>query len=562
MYLLHNARIYTLHPLHPHATALAVDGERIRAVGGESLLDEFDGKGERIDLEGRAVIPGLIDAHMHLSAYALGLQQVNCETTTRAECLAGIAERVAHTPPGEWILGHGWNQNMWSEGYGRATDLDAVAPENPVYLTAKSGHAAWVNSRAMSLAGISASTEDPPGGRIQRDEQGHPSGILFEAAMDLVAKVIPPFTPQQIAQAIRTAQKTLWQFGVTFVHDFDEMVCFAALQILQANGELGIRVLKGIPLESMSHAIELGLRSDFGNDMLRIGAVKMFADGALGPRTAAMYQPYVGEPDNTGILLMDAKDLFEQGRLAVTNGLHLAVHAIGDRAVHETIEGFARLRTFEASTLSQQATESQDVRPPFNKTHGKLRHRIEHVQLIQPEDAQRMAELDLIASMQPIHATSDYLMADCYWGERSEFAYAWRLLLNRGIRLAFGSDAPVESPNPFWGIHAAVTRRRQDGSPGPQGWYPQQRLQRIEALQGFTINAAYASGMEDRLGTLAPGYLADLLVLNEDPFTCPEEQLAQLHPLATMVGGKWVYIEPGAKFLESASIDARPPSER
>jgi hypothetical protein len=283
-----------------------------------------------------------------------------------------------------------------------------------------------------------------------------------------------------------------------------------------------LRVIKSIPLEDLTHAVELGLRSGFGDDFLRIGSVKIFADGALGPHTAAMLQPFENEPENRGMLMMDAEELYEHGRLAVENGLSLAVHAIGDRANHEVLNAFAQIRQHEVVKLP-------------------LRHRIEHVQIIHPDDAPRLAAMGVIASMQPVHATSDMLMADRYWGMRSALAYGWRTQLNNGAILAFGSDAPVEVPNPFWGLHAAVTRQRPDGSPGPEGWYPVQRLSLIEALQAYTGGAAYAAGMEDRLGKLAPGYLADLLILDHDPFNCSPEEIRDIHPLATMVGGEWVW---------------------
>jgi predicted amidohydrolase YtcJ len=234
-----------------------------------------------------------------------------------------------------------------------------------------------------------------------------------------------------------------------------------------------------------------------------------------------MLQPYLGEPENQGMLLLDAEELFERGRLAVENGLSLAVHAIGDRANHEVLDAFAQLKQLEAG-----------------KT---LRHRIEHVQLIHPNDAGRLADLGVIASMQPIHATSDMRMADRYWGERAAFSYAWRTQQAHGAVLAFGSDAPVESPNPFWGLHAAVTRRDANGAPGPGGWYPAQRLTIAEALRGFTSGAAYAAGLEGRLGRLAQGYLADLIVLDIDPFTCQPEELRDIQPVATMIGGEWVF---------------------
>jgi predicted amidohydrolase YtcJ len=308
-----------------------------------------------------------------------------------------------------------------------------------------------------------------------------------------------------------------------------------ALQSLQQRGELHLRVLKGIPLPDLQYAVGLGLRSGFGDDMLRIGGVKAFMDGALGPQTAAMIQPFAGgletgQENSRGMLFMDAEELFEHGRLAAQSGLPLAVHAIGDRANHEVLEAFGHLRRFEQ--------ENQ-----ITSLGGRLRHRIEHVQLLHPDDAGKLADLSVTASMQPIHASSDMLMADRYWGERAAYSYAWKLPLEHGANLAFGSDAPVESPNPFWGLHAAVTRRRKDGSPGPQGWIPAQRIGLQAALLAYTQGAAYAAGMEDRLGKLVPDYLADLIVLDQDPFELEADELFKLKPSATMVSGEWVFQE-------------------
>ena len=240
-----------------------------------------------------------------------------------------------------------------------------------------------------------------------------------------------------------------------------------------------------------------------------------------------MLQPYEGEPDNRGIAMLDAEEIFEPGRLAVENGLSLAIHAIGDRANHEVLEAYTQLRQLE-----------QNI-PPLSGR--RLRHRIEHVQIIHPDDVHRLAQLHIIASMQPIHAISDFPMADRYWGSRAVHSYAWRTILNFGTVMAYGSDAPVESPNPFWGLHAAVSRRRPDGSPGPDGWYPAQRLTLTDALHGFTVGAAYAAGMENRLGKLAPGYLADLLILDTELFNCSVDELRDIRPAATMIAGKWVY---------------------
>jgi predicted amidohydrolase YtcJ len=274
----------------------------------------------------------------------------------------------------------------------------------------------------------------------------------------------------------------------------------------------------------MEVAARLGLRTGMGDDMLRIGPVKLFSDGALGPHTGAMFEPYVDEPENRGILLMDADDIFEYGREAARAGLSLAVHAIGDRANHEVLDGFARLRDDEVK----------------HKLPA-LRHRIEHVQVLHVEDAGRLAQLGIVASMQPIHALSDMEMADKAWGGRSALAYAWQTQVRHGARLAFGSDAPVDSPNPFWGLHAALTRRRVTGFPGPDGWYPEQRLPLREALEAYTLGPAHAAGMEDRLGRLAAGYLADLIVLEVDPFACDPSALREIQPRATMVGGDWVW---------------------
>jgi predicted amidohydrolase YtcJ len=258
--------------------------------------------------------------------------------------------------------------------------------------------------------------------------------------------------------------------------------------------------------------------------MLRIGSIKMFADGALGPRTAAMLEPYEGEPGNRGMLFVDREEIFEQARTAAKGGLSMTIHAIGDRANHEVLAAYAQLREFENS-----------------EGLPNLRHRLEHSQIVHPEDFKKFTEHDIIASVQPIHATSDMLMADRYWGERAQYSYAWRTLMENRVRMSFGSDAPVDSPNPFWGIHAAVTRQRRDDSPSSEGWYPEQKLTVEEAFDGYSIGPAYAAGMENNLGMLAPGFLADLIVVETDPFKCPPEQLQEIKPSATMVGGDWVW---------------------
>jgi predicted amidohydrolase YtcJ len=527
MRVLYHARIHTnaASPAgEPAASALAITNGRIAAVGSDDeILSAFPGA-QREDMRGKTIWPGLTDAHIHMQHYAMALQMIDCETSTRAECLRRVAEKAQSTPPGEWIRGHGWNQNDWPEGFGSLRELDAVAPNHPVYLTAKSLHAAWANSAALRAAGLTAEQVDPEGGKIGRFADGSPNGLLFESAMDLAASAMPSPTVEATAQAIEQAQHNLFRMGITSVHDYDRSTCFSALQMLQAGGRLHLRVVKSIPLEDLEHAVALGLRTGFGNDFLRIGSVKLFADGALGPRTAAMLQPYENDGDNTGILLLDNEQIFEYGQRAAAGGISMAIHAIGDRANHEVLLAYAQLRSFE----------QHNNLPP-------LRHRIEHVQVLHPTDFTRLAALDVIASVQPIHATSDMFTADRHWGSRSAGAYAFRTLLQNGTRMCFGSDAPVESPNPFLGLHAAVTRRRADGSPGQAGWYPDQKLTLEEAIHGFTTGPAYAAGLERTLGRVSPGYLADLIVLEEDPFRVPPDALHSAAPEATMVGGEWVW---------------------
>ena len=527
--ILRGARILTLNPQNPVASTLAIAQGRILAAGQEEpILAAYGNSASIHNLDGLFVLPGLTDAHIHLQHYALNLQKIDCEVPTKAECLKRVEERARNASPGSWILGHGWDHNYWTDGFGTAADLDAIAPHNPVYLTAKSLHASWINSRAMEAAGIDIHTTDPVDGKILRFENGQPTGTLLEGASALVAAVIPEPSLPEVEAAIQQAIPRLWEMGITGVHDFDGAQCFEALQNLHFVGDLKLRVLKSIPLENLSSAIAVGLRSGFGDDWLRIGGVKIFMDGALGPQTAAMLQAYDNSTNNSGMLFISSETLLETGKQAIEHGISLAIHAIGDRANRAALDALELLRRSEHS--------SQGAQSP-----SLLRHRLEHVQILHPKDLPRLAELGVIASVQPIHATSDMLVADRYLGRRARYAYAWRSLLEHNTLLAFGSDAPVDKPNPFAGLYAAVTRRREDGFPGREGWHPEQRLPIAEALHGFTTGPAWAAGMENHVGRLAPGFLADLLILDRSPLDCSPGELKDLKPLATMVGGEWVY---------------------
>ncbi|MCY4022716.1 MAG: amidohydrolase [Anaerolineaceae bacterium] len=530
--ILYNGKIWTQSPASPRVSALALIGERIVASGTDAEMLALAGPNTiRENLDGGQVIPGLTDAHVHWAMTSCSLQEVNVfELPSKEEALDRVAERVRSSAAGEWITGYGWSQDFWPEPhFPAAADLDRVAQENPVYLDAKSGHAAWVNSAALRLCGLNADTRDPEGGYIGRDDAGQPNGMLFETAMDLVSERIPRPDPEQLASLMATAQQRALAAGLTGLHDFDGPDCLQALQILRERGELALRVTKQINCEWIDHALKSGLRSGFGDDWLRIGAQKIFADGALGPRTALMLAPYDDDPENLGVAVVEREEMQALVSRASAAGFASTIHAIGDRAVHDVLDVFETARLEEAS-------RGQDP--------ADLRHRIEHVQLIHPQDIARLKSLGLVASMQPLHATSDYLAAEWGWGDRVKWSYNIRAQLDLGARVALGSDSPVEPIEPLKSLYAAITRRRPDGSPGPEGWLPELRLTPAETMQGFTIGPAWATHMDDRLGRLAPGYLADLVLLDRDPLECDPEELPETQVLGTMVGGIWRYRAP------------------
>jgi len=513
--ILYNGRIRTLDPSLGIVSAVAIADHGVLACGEDQHVQALAAAGtQSIDLGGRTVLPGLIDAHIHLELYAQSLERIDCETDTLTECLHRITLRAAGAPPGAWILGHGWNQNVWGQ-YGDLQELDAAAPRNPVFLTAKSLHAAWANSAALAMAKLDASFCDPPGGKLGRDPEGKLNGLLFESATRLVSDRVPSPSTDSLAASLANAQRQLWAFGITGVHDFDGARCLTALQLLRESGQLGLRVLKHLQLDSLRPALDLGLRSGFGDDWLRIGNLKLFADGALGPRTAAMIEDYDHDPGNRGQLLLDVEAITETGLLARAGGIGLTIHAIGDLANHHALQAVARLR---------------NVGPP-----PALPYRLEHLQLLHPQDFELAAEAGVIASMQPVHAPSDSDMADRYWGRRTAHAYAWRAFAALGVPLAFGSDAPVESPNPFWGLHAAIFRRRPNGTP----WHPEHAVDAESALRAYTHGPALAAGMAKRQGKLSPGSLADLLILEADPLSMPPDRLREQLPVGVIVGGVW-----------------------
>ncbi len=518
-----NGRVHTLDLEKPSASALAIRGSEIVYVGNnDGAKAVFTGEPcEVVDLKGATVIPGLTDAHLHFEYYSMMLQTINAELPTAAEVVTQVEKKARSLPEGKWITGFGWNHNEWGGEFPTADMLDKVAPRHPVSLQAKSGHAIWVNSAALSEVGITDTTPDPEGGHIVRDAAGRATGIILEEAMWLVDRKIPAPTVEELTSAVQFGMQTANKRGLTGIHDFDQPSVFKAFQRLHREGKLTLRVNKGIPLAYLDATVEAGLYTGFGDDMLHLGPLKMIADGALGPKTAWMLAGYDSAPDDTGISTTDVEVLCESTLKANANGLVVAIHAIGDRANREVLDIFA---------------ESKKQNPGSG-----LRNRIEHVQLLAPEDLGRLAELGVIASMQPIHATSDMYIADKHWGSRVAGAYALKTQLEKGAVLALGSDCPVETLDPLIGIHAAVTRRRADGSPGPDGWRPEQRLTVEEAVKGYTQGPAYACGMEDRLGTIKEGYLADLTILDKDIFSLDPMEILNTSVLGTVVDGKFAW---------------------
>jgi predicted amidohydrolase YtcJ len=508
----------------PLATGVAVGNGRIIAVGDDADMRDLCGPDtEQFGLDGRVALPGFTDAHLHLLEYGLSLTGVQLEgLDSVSKVVSAVQERARRTPPGEWIRGWGWNRNLWpGAGFPSKHDLDAVTPEHPVYLVSKDMHSGWANSLALEAAGLARDTPDPVGGRFLREQEtGELTGVLVERARRPMAKVAGPFSKEQQIPALLSAVQSLQRKGVVGVHTMERARGLSALQALWLSGELALRVNVVIPAAGFDHATGLGLAAGFGDEYLRLLAVKSYADGALGSRTADMFEAYETDDDNRGIEVTGSQELHRLVDECSAAGWGMAIHAIGDRA---------NCRVLDALEEHWPTWSAKGIRP-----------RIEHVQLISPQDAPRLGAMGVIASMQPIHCTSDMRMADEHWGERCSGAYAWRSLLESGAVLAFGSDAPVEKPDVLSGIHAAVTRTREDGTPA-DGWHPEQCLIVPEAVYAYTMGAAYASGEERIKGSISPGKQADLVVLSQDIFEAHPQDLLSTEVEATFVAGEAVF---------------------
>ncbi len=527
--ILHNARVYTVDPARPWAEAVACAGGRIVAVGqDDDVLDLSSPRTEIIDAGGRLVLPGLIDGHVHLLWFAT-LRRGHEVNLYGVDSIKELRRRVRHAvesaDPGHWVYGRGWDERLWDVQPARA-HLDDVAPHTPVVLRRMDLHTSWANGAALARAGVTRETPDPPGSCLGRDADGELTGILHEfGATDLVEQHIPQPDAATLQAWLRDAIAEAHRLGLTGALDMrlanEGRESFRLLQALNRRGELDLRVHMAIAAESLTEAAALGLEPGFGDERLWTGHVKVFADGSMGGGTAHMLEPYDDAPDNAGIAVTPPDELCELARQADEAGFSLAVHAIGDRAVRDTIDAMAKF-------------------PREAETTHKLPHLIEHVQVIHPDDLPRLARHGIVASMQPVHVLSDWRTADRVWGRRARYAYAFRSLLDRGTHMSFGSDAPYEALNPMEGIYAAVARRDRSGEP-ESGWYPEERISVAEAVHGFTMGPAYASGRHGVQGSIALGKWADMIVLSRDVFQMPPDEIAQTEALLTIFDGRAVY---------------------
>jgi predicted amidohydrolase YtcJ len=523
-----NGRIMALDKHSAQPTAILARDGRIVAVGTDEDIDSLAAPGtESIDLGGQRVLPGLTDAHFHFYDWSL---RRRCLQLGDIASLAALQRRLAAAAqgvsPGRWIQGQGWNETMWNSArIPTGADLDAATPVHPVILWRSDLHLAVANSRALQAAGIDEGTLDPLRGVIDRDEHGRPTGVLRELAINLVSDAIPPASEDETVAAMKAAALDLYRLGITGLHDFrimggrDGPPAFRAYQRLQAEEALPSRIWMNLPGEQLSEAIALGLRTGLGDDFLRVGHVKLFADGAQGARTAWMMQPYEDTGD-CGMPLMPPEEIEAASGRADAAGLAVAIHAIGDRATSEVVSLLGRL--------------------PRVGPRPAAPHRIEHAQFMRPADCRRLGRRHVVASVQPRHLVDDMALMGPSVGARARYAYAFRALADAGVVLAFGSDCPVADPNPLLGIEAAVTRQRPDGTP-PGGWYPAQRLRVAEAIEAYTRGPAVATGQERRFGAIAPGMAADLVVLDKDILAVNPESIHDIRVVLTILNGRIVY---------------------
>jgi predicted amidohydrolase YtcJ len=523
-----HANIWTGDEARPRAQAVAVFGDRIIAVGSDAEVENLRGPATRtIDASGKLLLPGFNDAHVHFVSGGEQLDSVQLnDATSIDEFVRRIAAQAKKTPKGEWIQGGDWDETKWPGSVLPTKEMiDAVTPDNPVFLSRYDGHSSLANSVALKLAAVTAQTPDPPGGTIVRDAQGNPTGDLKDAATDLVFKVIPPPSHDQLMRAVRRALEHAASVGVTSVQNMDPDYADIAVyaELLQA-GELTTRIYAAPLITQVDDQVKIGIRHAFGGPYLRIGAVKAFADGSLGSRTAYFFEPFLDEPGNHGLLSGEMQPLSlmrDRMMSADAAGIQICTHAIGDQAISMILDLYTEVA----------------------KAHGEAdrRFRIEHAQHMAAKDFDRFAQLNVIASVQPYHAIDDGRWAEARIGhDRASRTYAFRTFLNHGVHVAFGTDWDVAPLNPMLGLYAAVTRATLDGK-NPSGWFPEQKLTVEESVRAYTMGSAYAEFQEKEKGSITPGKLADMVILSDYIFSIDPAKIRDVKVLKTIVGGRVVW---------------------
>ena len=527
-----NADVYTVDKSQPKAEAIAIIGDRIVAVGTAAEIDAWRSSSTKvIDAGGKLLLPGFNDAHVHFLAGGVQLDSINLHDSTGPSDFAQkLAERVKITPKGEWIVGGDWDEERWPQPQLPTRQMiDAVTPDNPVFVNRYDGHEALANSLALKLAGVTAQTQSPAGGEIVKDKQGNPTGILKDAAQSLVDDKIPPLSHERRVRAAKRALAYAARLGVTSVQsmseDYENIRVYSELG---ERGELTARIYAAPALSTWEDEAKIGVRHAWGSSYLRIGAMKAFADGSLGSTTAYFFRPFTDAPHTRGLLSNEMQPLSKmRDRMmhADDAGLQICVHAIGDNAISIILDLFTEVQT----------------------AHGASdrRFRIEHAQHIAPKDFDRFASLNVIASVQPYHAIDDGRWAERRIGpERIKTTYAFRTLLDKGVRLAFGTDWTVAPLDPMKSLYAAVTRATLDGK-NPDGWVPEQKIKLSEAVEAYTMGSAFAEFQEKEKGSITPGKLADLVLLSDDIFKLDPKKIGDVQVDMTMVGGKVVWTRQG-----------------
>jgi predicted amidohydrolase YtcJ len=526
-----NANVWTVDSKLPKAQAVAIIGDRIVAVGSQADVQGWRGASTRvIDAAGKLVLPGFNDAHVHFVSGGQQLDAVDLNDSTSAEeFVKRVAQQASKTPNKQWITGGDWDETKWSPAQLPTKEMiDAVTPDNPVFLNRYDGHMSLANSIALRLAGVTASTPDPPGGSIVRDAQGNPTGALKDAAMGYVFKVIPPLSHDQRLHAVQRALSHAASLGVTSVQDMNpEYADIAVYSELLDRGQLTTRIYAAPLITQVDDQVKIGIRRAFGSPYLRIGALKAYADGSLGSATAYFFEPFADQPDNHGLLSDEMHPIslmHDRMMKADAAGLQLCTHAIGDAGISAIL----------------------DIYTDLVKVHGKAdrRFRIEHAQHMAAKDFARFADLGVIASVQPYHAIDDGRWAEKRIGhDRASRTYAFRTFLNDGVRVAFGTDWNVAPLNPMLTLYAATTRATLDGK-NPNGWFPEQKLTVVEAVQAYTMGSAYAEFQDQEKGSITPGKLADMVIVNDDIFQIDPVKIRDVKVTKTIVGGKVVWEAP------------------